>query len=52
MTNAHEQGGESPNLRHHLMDVIEEDARHAGHADLIRESVDALVGEDPPELGP
>ena len=23
-------------------------ARHVGHADLIRESVDGLVGEDPP----
>jgi hypothetical protein len=26
----------------------EEYARHVGHADLIRESVDGLVGEDPP----
>jgi hypothetical protein len=29
------------------MDMIEEYARHLGHADLIRESVDGLVGEDP-----
>jgi Protein of unknown function (DUF664) len=29
-------------------DLIEEDARHVGHADLIRESVDGLTGEDPP----
>jgi uncharacterized protein DUF664 len=28
-------------------DMIEEYARHAGHADLIREPVDGLVGEDP-----
>jgi hypothetical protein len=28
--------------------MIEEYARHAGHADLVRESVDGLVGEDPP----
>ena len=28
--------------------MIEEYARHNGHADLIRESVDGLVGEDPP----
>jgi hypothetical protein len=28
--------------------MIEEYARHVGHADLIRESVDGLVGEDPP----
>lgn len=41
-------GGESPSLRRVLIDVIEEYARHVGHADLIRESVDGLVGEDPP----
>jgi hypothetical protein len=29
------------------MDMIEEYARHVGHADLIRESVDGVVGEDP-----
>jgi hypothetical protein len=27
--------------------LVEEYARHVGHADLIRESVDGLVGEDP-----
>jgi hypothetical protein len=41
--------GESPNLRRTLLDLIEEYARHVGHADLIRESVDGLTGEDPPE---
>ena len=40
--------GESPSLRRILVDLIEEYARHAGHADLIRESVDGLTGEDPP----
>jgi uncharacterized damage-inducible protein DinB len=40
--------GASPSLRRVLIDMIEEYARHAGHADLIRESVDGLVGEDPP----
>ncbi|HXC79387.1 MAG TPA: DUF664 domain-containing protein [Candidatus Acidoferrum sp.] len=40
--------GESPNLRRILIDIIEEYGRHNGHADLIRESVDGLVGEDPP----
>ncbi|MFD7622221.1 DinB family protein [Streptomyces sp. NPDC059802] len=40
--------GESPSLRRVLIDMIEEYARHIGHADLIRESVDGLVGEDPP----
>jgi hypothetical protein len=43
--------GEAPSLRQILLDMIEEYARHAGHADLIRESVDGLVGEDPPRLG-
>jgi hypothetical protein len=40
--------GEAPSLRRLLIDLIEEYARHVGHADLIRESVDGLVGEDPP----
>jgi hypothetical protein len=41
--------GQTPSLRRTLIDLIEEYARHVGHADLIRESVDGLVGEDPPE---
>jgi hypothetical protein len=40
--------GESPSLRRIVIDLIEEYARHVGHADLIRESIDGLVGEDPP----
>jgi hypothetical protein len=40
--------GRSPSLRRILLDLIEEYARHIGHADLIRESVDGLTGEDPP----
>jgi hypothetical protein len=40
--------GEQPSLRRLLVDLIEEYARHVGHADLIRESVDGRVGEDPP----
>ncbi|WP_433891051.1 DinB family protein [Streptomyces sp. CA-111067] len=43
------RNGESPSLRRLLVDMIEEYARHVGHADLIRESVDGLVGEDPPQ---
>jgi Protein of unknown function (DUF664) len=43
-----DSNGESPSLRRLLIDLIEEYARHVGHADLIRESVDGLVGEDPP----
>ena len=41
--------GRTPSLRRLLIDLIEEYARHTGHADLIRESVDGLVGEDPPQ---
>jgi hypothetical protein len=40
--------GRAPSLRRILIDLIEEYARHVGNADLIRESVDGLVGEDPP----
>lgn len=38
--------GQAPSLRRILIDLIEEYARHVGHADLIRESVDGLVGEE------
>ena len=38
-----------PSLRYVLLNMIEEYARHNGHVDLIRESVDGLVGHDPPE---
>jgi hypothetical protein len=37
--------GRSPGLRRMLIDMIEEYARHCGHADLIRESIDGLTGE-------
>jgi hypothetical protein len=40
--------GESPSLRNILVTLVEEYARHVGHADLLRESIDGLVGEDPP----
>jgi len=40
--------GEHANLRRLVLDMIDEYARHNGHADLIRESIDGLVGEDPP----
>jgi hypothetical protein len=38
---------ELPSLRYILLNMLEEYARHNGHADLIRESVDGLVGLDP-----
>jgi len=40
--------GRAPSLRRLLIDMVEEYARHVGHADLIRESIDGVVGEDPP----
>jgi hypothetical protein len=41
-------GGREPSLRRLLFDLVEEYGRHTGHADLLREAVDGLVGEDPP----
>lgn len=41
--------GRRASLRRSVCDMIEEYRRHTGHADLIRESVDGLVGEDPPD---
>jgi uncharacterized damage-inducible protein DinB len=43
------ESSEPPNLRRMLVDMVEEYARHTGHADLIRESIDGLVGEGLPE---
>ena len=39
----------TPNARRILVDLHEEYARHVGHADLFREAIDGLVGEDPPQ---
>ncbi len=39
--------GQAPSLRWTLFHLVEEYARHNGHADLLRESVDALTGEEP-----
>jgi uncharacterized damage-inducible protein DinB len=36
-------------LRRLLADMIEEYARHTGHADLLREQVDGSTGEGPPQ---
>jgi hypothetical protein len=38
--------GTHANVRRLVLDMIEEYGRHVGHADLIRESVDGVVGED------
>jgi hypothetical protein len=40
--------GQHPSLRRLICDMIEEYGRHTGQADLLREAVDGLTGEDPP----
>ena len=42
-----DEAGNHPDARRIVHDLIEEYGRHVGHPDLIRESVDGLVGEDP-----
>lgn len=37
------------NLRRLLADIVEEYARHTGHADLLREAVDGSTGEGAPQ---
>jgi hypothetical protein len=41
--------GEHASLRRLVFDLVEEYGRHTGHADLLREAVDGLTGEDPPD---
>ena len=41
--------GRHASLRRLVLDLIEEYGRHVGHADLLREAVDGVVGEDPPD---
>jgi hypothetical protein len=40
--------GRHVSLRRLLFDLVEEYGRHTGHADLLREAIDGVVGEDPP----
>jgi hypothetical protein len=40
--------GTHASLRRLVFDLVEEYGRHTGHADLLREAVDGLTGEDPP----
>ncbi len=40
--------GRHASMRRLLCDLIEEYGRHTGHADLLREAVDGVTGEDPP----
>ncbi len=48
LTNGGSADGRHASLRRLLCDLIEEYGRHTGHADLLREAVDGLSGEDPP----
>jgi uncharacterized damage-inducible protein DinB len=41
--------GRVPTVRDMLLSMIEDYARHTGHADILREAVDGRVGEDPPK---
>lgn len=41
--------GRTPTVRGMLLDMVEEYARHTGHADILREAVDGRVGEGAPE---
>jgi hypothetical protein len=40
--------GDTPSVRLMLLHMIEEYARHTGHADLLREAVDGRVGDAAP----
>lgn len=46
---AKDEDGAHANLRRLLLDMVEENGRHTGHADLLREAVDGRTGEDPPD---
>jgi hypothetical protein len=48
LVHASDDAGNHANLRRLVCDLVEEYGRHTGHADLLREAVDGLVGEDPP----
>lgn len=47
-TALHDDDGHHVSLRRMLSDLVEEYGRRTGHADLLREAVDGLVGEDSP----
>ena len=48
LVQASDDQGNRASLRRLVCDLVEEYGRHTGHADLLREAVDGLVGEDPP----
>jgi Protein of unknown function (DUF664) len=43
--NQHGSGGGAMSLREALVGMIEEYARHMGHADLLRERIDGRLGQ-------
>jgi len=45
---ASDGAGQHASLRRLVCDLIEEYGRHTGHADLLREAIDGVTGEDPP----
>ncbi|MGW0226719.1 mycothiol transferase [Actinopolymorpha singaporensis] len=48
LVHASSADGRHASLRRLVFDLIEEYGRHTGQADLLREAVDGVVGEDPP----
>ena len=48
LVEAAQDDGQHASLRRLVFDLVEEYGRHTGHADLLREAVDGVVGEDPP----
>jgi uncharacterized damage-inducible protein DinB len=41
--------GETVSMRWVLIHMIEETARHAGHMDIVRELIDGMTGDHPPD---
>ncbi len=42
---------EQVSRRRILVDLLEENLKHTGHADVLREAIDGLTGNDPPMVG-
>lgn len=41
--------GDTVSMRWVLIHMIEETARHAGHMDILRELIDGVIGDHPPD---
>ena len=44
-----QDNGQTPTVRIMMLHMIEEYARHTGHADILREAVDGRVGDAVPD---